>query len=175
MNVSSGHRGLGLAKGGRLHHRTLVLRLFAEGKGVYAFPVRMVSAMLRESELARLFHGRVPADMERVQMLVNIPKKKQRRAVHRVLLRRRIKEAYRLHRAPLCRAAEAYRFPDGERGYMLLALLYASDEIADYATLEKKVVKLLDKAVEKLSESATHCAEAAAEEGKKTKADGHSK
>ncbi len=42
-----------------------------------------------------------PADVGALQMLVTVPKKKRRRAVDRVLMRRRIREAYRINRRPL--------------------------------------------------------------------------
>lgn len=137
-----------LPKSARLRHRNVVLRLFAEGHGLYVHPLRMTVLVEERDRLARLFRGNVPPYVDRLQMMVTIPKKKFRHAVDRVLLRRRIKEAYRLHRAPLAAAVEA---TPGK--YMHIAFTYVGNEIKPYASLEKRVKKLLEKAAAHLQAS----------------------
>ena len=69
-----------------------------------------------------------------VQFLVSVPKKRLRHAVGRVLMRRRIREAYRLHRHELA-------VPDG----MLadVAFMYVGKGIEPYALVERAMTRLL--------------------------------
>ena len=77
-----------LNKDEKLCSRTAVNRLFEEGHSLMAFPLR-AAYRLR------------PRGDHPVQFLISIPKKRIRRAVHRVTLRRRVREAYRLTRREL--------------------------------------------------------------------------
>ena len=77
-----------LHKAEKLTSRTSIERLFGEGKSLMAFPLR-AAYRLRE-----------PGDAP-VQFLISIPKKRIRKAVDRVTLRRRTREAYRLNRREL--------------------------------------------------------------------------
>jgi len=74
-------------------------------------------------------------------MLVTVPKKKRRRAVDRVLMRRRIREAYRINRRPLEDLACSC---PGIRT-LQLAFIYLKNENADYAEIERKMRALLAK------------------------------
>lgn len=71
-----------LRKAEKLCSRTAVDKLFASGTSAVAYPLRMVYQISDRSYGA-------PA-----QFMITIPKKKIRKAVGRVLLRRRIREAY---------------------------------------------------------------------------------
>lgn len=77
-----------LNKSEKLTSRTAIERLFEEGKSLMAFPLRAA------------YRLRQPGDAP-VQFLISIPKKRIRKAVNRVLLRRRTREAYRLNRHEL--------------------------------------------------------------------------
>ena len=83
-------------------------------------------------------------------MMVTIPKKKRRHAVDRVLMRRRIREAYRLNRMPM-REALAQMAADG---FLQIAFIYLHNENTEYAELEPKMQKLLAKRTNKLCR---HC------------------
>ena len=108
-------KGLRLYKSEKLCSRTAIDRLFALGRGLKAFPLRAV-----------------------VRFLITIPKKKHRKAVARVLLRRRVREAYRLHRrAALHPALEAA----GVRAD--IAFVYLSDSPLSYAEIESRMTALL--------------------------------
>lgn len=126
----------------RLRHRCAVTRLFDEGESEYAYPLRMFYLTVDEAELDRMFHGYVPADMAHLQMMVTVPKKKFKHAVDRVWLRRRIRESYRLNRLPLRATVQA----DAAGRYLLLAFIYVGAEKRGYESINKKMVKLLDKA-----------------------------
>ena len=90
-----------LRKAEKLRHKKLVGALFSEGKSIYDFPVRLVWRALSPRQLEDSFRAGIPENTGKLQMLVTIPKKKRRRAVDRVLLRRRLREAYRLNRLHL--------------------------------------------------------------------------
>ena len=145
-NINTNPKGaLRLPKSERLRHRTLVNRLFEKGEGVYAYPLRLVYSVMSDEEVRGLFKTALPSDIDKVQFMITVPKKKQRRAVNRVLVRRRIREAYRLTRLPLKEALMA----DGSK-YLSMAFIYQSDKIYDYKDLEPKMERLLNKLKDKL-------------------------
>ncbi len=80
-------------------------------------------------------------------MLITVPKKKRRRAVDRVLMRRRIREAYRLNRLPLKAAVDA----DPRIGVLVIAFIYQTDTNLPYYKIERKMQRLLDKLARKLT------------------------
>ena len=100
----------------------------------------MVYRVVDEQEMRSMFKVEMPQDIDKVQFMITVPKKKQRHAVDRVLVRRRIKEAYRLKRLPLRDAVRKV----GDK-YLMLAFIYQSDKILDYAGIEQRMQKLLTK------------------------------
>ena len=116
-----------LNKEEKLRSRTSVERLFSEGKSIMAFPLRAVYR-LREP-------GEAPA-----QFLITIPKKRIRKAVMRVTLRRRTREAYRLNRRELLLE------PLAESGYGVdIAFIYLDNTPAPYRVISDKVIYLLNR------------------------------
>lgn len=114
-----------LGKEEKLRSRTSVERLFSEGKSIMAFPLRAMYR-LRQPEEAP------------VQFLITIPKKRIRKAVMRVTLRRRTREAYRLNRRELLLE------PLAERGYGVdIAFIYLDHTPAPYCVINEKVTDLL--------------------------------
>lgn len=132
----------GLPKSARLRHRNVILRLHDEGQSHYVHPLRMTSLIQSRERMAGLFRGRVPEYVDRVQMMVVIPKKKFHHAVDRVLLRRRVREAYRLNRTALIEMVQSK--PDL---YLSLCFTYVGDTAKSYASIEKRMKKLLEKAL----------------------------
>ena len=80
------------------------------------------------------------------RFMITVPKKKIRHAVGRVLMRRRIREAYRINRQRL--------FPslDGANVHADIALVYLSSDLADYATIEHCIKAILDHIAIKVKE-----------------------
>lgn len=140
---------LAMNKGERLHHRSLVNHLFEHGQSVSVSPLRLVWAVVEESDIRRYFRLGLPPLFERVQFMITIPKKKHRRAVRRVLLRRRVREAYRLNRKPLtAHFNELY----GGGQCLVMAILYTTPEVADYQAIEgslTRIFEILDHKLEK--------------------------
>jgi len=73
-------------KAERLTHKILIEKLFSEGNGFICYPFRIV---WKETQL----HSTYPA-----QVAITVSKRNFKRAVTRNLLKRRIREIYRLHK-----------------------------------------------------------------------------
>ncbi|MDE5790593.1 MAG: ribonuclease P protein component [Muribaculaceae bacterium] len=140
-------RRLTLRKPEKLRHKNLVNSLFAEGKSIYDFPIRLVWRTLSPQELQNAFRAEIPQQTGKLQMLITIPKKKRRRAVDRVLLRRRIREGYRLNRTHLADVIESR----DDIGIVTVAFIFLGDENTPYASLEKKMINLLERLEKKLN------------------------
>ena len=113
-----------LNKSEKLRSRTAVEQLFGEGKSLMAFPLRAVYRLRPRGEAP-------------VQFLITIPKKRIRKAVMRVTLRRRTREAYRLSRNELLA-------PLQQLGIGVdIAFVYLDSNPAPYSVISEKVVALL--------------------------------
>ena len=114
-----------LRKDEKLCSRTAVERLFGEGKSLMAFPLRAAYRLRPRGE-------------HPVQFLISIPKKRIRKAVGRVTLRRRVREAYRLNRRDLLLA------PLEQAGWGVdIAFVYLDSNPAPYSVINEKIVTLL--------------------------------
>jgi len=111
----------------RLRKHNLILKLFAEGKTFRIPPFRITWLML-ESQ------GNSP-----VEILLSVPKYNLRKAVQRNRVRRRMKEAFRLHK----RILHETIIP-GQK-HMLLCLTYTSKEILPFDHLKGKIILLLQR------------------------------
>lgn len=137
----SNNPGYKFPKDYRLHHRSLVEGLFRLGEAFYEFPFRVTWRVLSDEELNKNFRNVVPEGIGSLQMMVTVPKKKRKHAVDRVLMRRRIKEAYRLNFATLRQKVEDY---SGIKT-MSLGIVYIHDKNLPYKTMEEKMVAVLNK------------------------------
>ncbi|MCM1369196.1 MAG: ribonuclease P protein component [Candidatus Amulumruptor caecigallinarius] len=131
--------GSGFGKPERLHHRSLVNGLFEEGESAFEFPIRMVWRALGAEQLGTQFRDGIPSGIGRVQVMVVVPKRKRKHAVDRVLLRRRIREAYRRHRQRLIKLVEQHP----EVRTFQAAFVYIHNENTDGMFIHKKMGKLI--------------------------------
>lgn len=145
---SSARQRLTLRKGEKLRHRSLVDPLFREGHTLYEFPLRLTWRALAAEELEHSFRDCVPGGIDSLQMLITVPKKKRRHAVDRVLMRRRIREAYRLNRLSLKEQVDS----DDRVRTLGMALIYLDNKNVPYATIENKMKILLNRLAAKLKE-----------------------
>lgn len=112
----------------RLRSRKQISVLFGKGESGVAYPLRYV--VLREPE-----EGSDAGAGGEMSVLVSVSKRNHKRANVRNLLKRRMREAYRLNREPLRDAVSGQR--------LNLGLLYISNEVADYTMIENAVQKII--------------------------------
>ncbi|MDE6010308.1 MAG: ribonuclease P protein component [Muribaculaceae bacterium] len=136
-------------KAERLRYKSLVDPLFREGKSMFEYPLRMVWRPVSADDLAASFRTGVPADIAPLQMMVTVPKKRRRRAVDRVLIRRRIREAWRLQRHAL---RDALASNPGLRT-LSVGFIFAADTDIPYRKIEAGMARLITKLHNKLSNS----------------------
>jgi ribonuclease P protein component len=110
--------------------------LFSGGQSFIAYPLRVVFLKMK-----------AVADMPLVSVLVSVPKKRIKSAVHRNRLKRLIRETYRLNKHLVeltdCR--------------LDVSFIYLKDELSDYATIEKGMRKALNELTHRLiSEAEAH-------------------
>ncbi len=116
----------------RLKSRTQINLLFQEGKWDFVFPIRYLVRIERLDPQQTGGHTQA-----RAVVMVSVPKRLHKRAHIRNLLKRRMREAYRLNKGPLCDMCAH------ENSRLSLGLLYTSDEIATFRTIEHAVQKII--------------------------------
>ncbi len=116
-----------LKKDEKLCSRTAVNLLFDQGKSLMAFPLRAAYRLRPRGE-------------HPVQFLISIPKKRIRRAVMRVTLRRRVREAYRLTRRELLMPGL-----DQSGWGVDIAFVYLDKAPAPYHVIHEKMTSLLQR------------------------------
>lgn len=135
-----------LPKSARIHHRSLQERLFSEGSKLHEFPLKLMWNSLTQEELETNFRNRVPDLIGPVQVLVSVPKKKRRKAVDRVLMRRRIREAFRINRGPLLETLTEIK----KVRTLSIGLVYMKEANVGYAEIEEKMKKLIARLSERV-------------------------
>lgn len=138
-----------LPKSARIHHRSLQERIFSEGSKLHEYPLKMMWNALSQEELEANFRNRVPDLIGPLQVLVSVPKKKRRRAVDRVLMRRRIREAFRVNRGPLLQTIASIP----EVRTLSVAFIYMKEANVDFSEIQEKMIRLLSRLSLLLSEN----------------------
>ncbi|MCB0481526.1 MAG: ribonuclease P protein component [Flavobacteriales bacterium] len=100
-------------------------KLFSEGKAVNRFPFKII--------YKNPSHNLGNA----VQVLISVPKRKFKKAVHRNLLKRRIREAYRLYKFNLQEVP-------GKRN-LHIAIVYIDSEIRSFNDIREDLKLILQK------------------------------
>lgn len=124
---------LTLSKAHRLCSQTSIDRLFEAGArrqadSALAYPLRAVWYPRQ---------GYDATSGPALKFLISIPKKRLHHAVDRVMMRRRVREAYRLQR---------HNFVAPDTGTRLaVAFIYVADKTVDYARVAKAMTRLLTK------------------------------
>lgn len=103
----------------KLKSRKQIDKLFAEGDGLYHFPIRAVFLFdcNREPEF---------------KIGVSVPKKKFKKAVDRNLIKRRMREAFRLNQNSLQPACK-----------LDVMFIYIASQLLDYQQIEKAMIALI--------------------------------
>ena len=118
----------------RLCSKILIDKLFTEGKSVYFPPFRFVFMPVE------YLKGEFPA-----QVVFSVPKRNFKLAVKRNLIRRRMREAYRLNKSDFY---EALTLSEKKLAIMII---YIEKDISEFPKIEVGIIKGLKKALTKLS------------------------
>jgi ribonuclease P protein component len=109
-----------------------ITQLYTDGEAFIAYPLRVV------------FLIEPKTDEESLSVLVSVPKKRFKRAVKRNILKRRIREAYRLNKQCIIEKINE------KNKQIHIAFNYVSDDVLDFATIEKKMKLSLQKIMDKM-------------------------
>ncbi|MFD2286822.1 ribonuclease P protein component [Pedobacter petrophilus] len=107
----------------RLCSRKHLDLLFKNGSSFLLYPFRISYLFIDES-------ASVPA-----QVVINVPKKRYKRAVDRNLLKRRIREAYRLNKQE-----EFYNQLGTGSGFLLFSIQFVGKKKYEFSFIQKKLV-----------------------------------
>lgn len=122
-----GMMSLGLKKTERLYKRDEFTLLFQKGKKSTAFPIRLIY-LLRDIE---------GSDTTPIKCAFSVPKRIFKRAVDRNLLKRKMREAYRLNRLGLKEQLKK------DQKQLLLTFIYTAKDVRHYSDIEDKIILLL--------------------------------
>ncbi len=115
----------------RLCSKKQIEALFSQGRSLMSYPVRVQYLLV------------TAIDDSPSKTLFSVPKKRFKRAVKRNLIRRRMRESFRLNKHliyPL--------IPEGKQ--LLSTFVYIDNTVLDYKAIEKGVLKAFDKLVKEL-------------------------
>ena len=119
-------------KNQKLCNEKAIERLFENGKSLTEKPFRIIYNIDNNNEDVFL------------KALIVVPKKRVRLASDRNVIKRRVKEAYRLQKSEL----EKYLKSNNQQ--LNLAIIYQKHEILDYKLIEVKIKLLLSRLKEEL-------------------------
>lgn len=125
-------------KAERLNSRKAIETLFASGERWTCYPFRLA-----------LLNRKANSDKEPpIQILVSVSKRSFKKAVDRNLIKRRIKEAFRLNKATFYPQILGVK-SQTNREILQLAFIYQPNKIEDWATINKRVIRGLTEAYQK--------------------------
>jgi len=117
---------LSFSRSEKLKSKKVISRIFDQGASSFKYPLRLKYMILGTSHV----------EESGIKVAFSVPKRRIAKAVHRNLIKRRMKEAYRLNRKEVALEGEL-------KHKMLLVFIYQANEILEYNNIEKSVVKLM--------------------------------
>jgi len=117
-----------LKKHERLKSKKQIERLFKSSDSLLAHPIKLL--YLKEE---------LDDDSWPVKFSVSVPKRKVASAVKRNLIKRKIREAYRLNKLPL----QEQVIKSNQK--LSLMFIFIESEPTDFVTIEKSIIKILSK------------------------------
>jgi ribonuclease P protein component len=104
-------------KSERLHKRNSIQELFSKGSSFYLFPFKILVLKSADNSVHH-------------QVLISVSKRNFKKAVQRNLIKRRIREAYRLNKHLLA------DYPK-----LQIAYIYTAKDILEYSVIREKVIE----------------------------------
>lgn len=132
-NIDKGKADFSFGKDERLCSKKVIDKLFLEGKSVFVYPVKIVYL---ETKLNTKYN---------VQAGFTVGKRNFKRAVQRNLIKRRMREAYRLNK-------QKFYAELGEK-QVAVFFIFTGKEILEYKQIEAAVKKGIKKLVAEISVS----------------------
>lgn len=123
-----------LKKSERLYLRNEIKELFLSRKGFSIYPFKIIYQVVEKDSESP------------VQILISIPKRLFKHSVDRNLLKRRTREAFRKNKHIL------YEYLEKNNLKLNISFIYLSKEIADYSTIENKIILTLQRLIQKNEE-----------------------
>ena len=143
----------------RLKSEKIITQLFRKGGDSFAcYPLRLVYAEITPmSDLGFGMSAATPPTSQipnptlesPIEFALSVPKKAFKRAVDRNVLRRRVREAYRLHKIELYKFLKNNTLHSNKR--FAFMVLYTAKEEMPYAEIEKGIKKMIRKFKEEMS------------------------
>ena len=138
-----------LPRSERLRSLKAIRRLFTEGRSGFVYPFRYMflvdsaaSDAASDATNDGVLEGNAGKDVAEREVMFSVPKKFHKRANKRNLLKRRMREAYRLNNAVLREKALGKSVD--------LALVYSTKDILSYKTFEQALRRIMGQISEHL-------------------------
>lgn len=119
-----------LSKAERLKSKKLIDSLFQKGRSIYNPPYKIRYRIIEALDAP-------------IKFSISVPKKNIKKAVDRNLVKRRIKESYRIHKSNL------HKQFDGSGYSLIFMFVYLEKQILSYESLDKSMQHALLKLEEK--------------------------
>ena len=116
----------------KLCNETAIKEMFSNGKSFVIHPIRLVWKEEGDS------------DTVAIKSIIVVPKKQLKLAADRNIVRRRMKEAYRLNKA------EIEHFLVNKNRQLNVAIVYQNEKILSYKAIEKKIKLILGRLNEEI-------------------------
>jgi ribonuclease P protein component len=155
----------------RLKSEKIIAQLFRKGNSFACYPLRLVYAEIPPVDISdskfqiseneddldiekgplsiKPILDDSAADLSPIEFALSVPKKAFKRAVDRNILRRRIREAYRLNKIELYKFLKDNKL-HGHKRFAFMVLYTAKEELS-YSEIEKGIKKMMRKFKEELN------------------------
>lgn len=115
----------------RLCSHILIQELLKNGNSMFVFPFRCIWAFTERCETP-------------LQIAFSVPKKRFKHAHDRNLIKRRLRNAYRIQKTPLI------TFLEQQNKSILCLIVYNTSEMIDYSIIEEKINSILNRIEQQL-------------------------